>query len=435
MDRDPQSLTEDLRAYDDVVLALDPQHYWKLLETSSTFADSGYGNKALTVTGAPTRGVATGLTDILGVTFAPESSLAAATPLPATTTTFSILVLIKPLHDYVDAVGLIFGSEPFGDATGLQLTHATRQVTWTTVTGSNFSAGLILPKRQTSLVGLVVTAGVPQWSLNGVPYDTDAASVITTIVTQTPDIFGSNVANTTELRATVSRFAYFPGVALTEAEVAAVWSARFSCHTQTLAVVNRALAHLGQSRALTSVSADTTPAGVAARLHYNTAVDAILRAWAWPFANRYAALTLVGGTSATAVNSDWQYSYRTPDRLLRAIRVIQPGTKRAHDPNAPPFRVEQDALGSLLFTDQEDAELEYTVRPTCVALQGDVLFREAVSWYLASLLVPTLSKHEETVQFCLAMADATVKRAQASAANEEEPQNTNRNDPDWITGR
>ncbi len=200
-------------------------------------------------------------------------------------------------------------------------------------------------------------------------------------------------------------------------------------------MVIQALAHLEQSVAITNLSSDATAAGVSFRLHYATAVESVLRAYAWPFATRLATLELVGGTASMPVNSHWQYSYRAPDRMIRALRIVKESLKRAHDPNPHPRELGQDALGTLVFTDVPDAELEYIVRPTCPALQGDALFREALAAYLAFLMGPTHGKDQRLTEKCANIFNFKIKQAEAAAANEEVPQNTNRNDPPWLTAR
>ena len=439
MDRDPQAITEDVRDFDAAVAALDPQHFWKFTQASSHAPDSGFGNITLNLTGAPAFAQATGLDGITGVQLASGSFFTGASALPASTTTFTILALVKLLTDYLDTPGLLFGDHVAGP--GLYLTQTTRVPYFQTVTGVDRPDGQdTLPNRTTFQLGIVVTAGVSRFYLNGVGYaGAGTGSTDSVIETFTPTRVGAVDATTGRLRALVSRLVYMPGVALTEAQIAELWSTRFSCHAASLAIVNKALSEIGQSRALTNLSTDTTPAGVAARLHLGSSIEAVLYAFAWPWANRYETLTRVGGTDSVAVNSDWQYSYRAPDRIVRALRLVQPGMKRRYDPNPPPFYLGQDALGPLVFTDFTDATngtvLEFTARTSCPASQGGAWFRNALQWYLSACFAPTLSKNEKTKEFCLAMAQSWLDRAATGAANEEQPQDTNRNDPSWLTAR
>jgi hypothetical protein len=433
MDRDPNAITDDVKDFDAAVAALDPPHFWKFNDTSGNAVDSGYLLKNLSVTGSPGYAQATGFTGISGVRIA-TGSFFASSSLTATSTTFSIFAFVKILTDYIDDGALLFGLN--SNAHGLNVTHSTRKISWRYASGNHFATALDgLTVRRTYGVGLVVTAGEPQWYLDGVPVDTDDTSPTTALASITPNRVGATAAASSEFRGDLARLAYFPGIALTADQMAELWSRRFSCHTSTLAVVNQALDHIGQNRALTNLSTDTTPSGVAVRLHLGPAIEATLRRYSWPFANRYATLELVDGSEETAVNSDWQYAYRVPDGMVRALRIVKVGGKRAHDPEPIPFRHEQDSLGGLIYTDYPDAELEYTIRGTCPAQQGDVFFRAALAWTLSSMLVPSLSKNERTIEFCLAMAGAAIDEAKAGVANEEVPQDTNDNLPPWLTAR
>lgn len=440
MDRDPNSLTDDVSDFDAAIAALDPIHFWKMNETSGDLADSGYGNITLQDTGSPTYAAETGLTGLTGVQFNSGSFFTPATALPASTTTFTILALLKPLHDYIDPAGAILFDH--SAATGFYYSPPNLGLRLATATGADASSDLdggVTLRGTAQLIGIVSDGAAATFYRNGIAY-AGGDGTDDTIDTFTPTRVGATAAGANRLRAVLSRLVYMPGVALTTEQIATIWSARFACHTATLAVANRALSHIGESKAVTSLKAvadggDATVAGVSLRLHLPTAIESILTDYTWPFATRYADLDVVGGTTTTAVNSDWQYSYRAPDRMLRVIRIVKPGQKRAYDSTPPAFKLGQDAVGTLIFTDEPDAELEYVIRPTCPALQGGVHFREALSWYTAALLVPTIGKNEKTQADCYQMAGMYFARATGTEANQEEPQDRNQNGPDWITGR
>jgi len=433
MDRDPQAITDDIATVALALAALDPEHFWPLTESGTSGADSGYGSKAITLSGTPTRQVSLGY-GLVGTRFDGSNDFGsiAATP-RASSTTFSILAWLKPSLGGDTNQSVLSASG--GSGPGFYFNTDARKPYFIHTGGFDLAADLpALAYRTLALIAIRVTAGVAEFGLNGVFYEGGGGSD-PNIPTFTPDRVGGNSGSTGRLCGDVGNVVYMPGVLITDQQFAELWAQRHPCHTASLAVVNQALSKLGQSRALTDLSTDATPAGVEARLQYPTAVESVLRAFAWPFANRYEVLELVEGTAAVAVNSDWQYSYRAPDRMVRAIRIVRPGLKRLYDPAPPPFAIGQDAHGWLLFTDYEDAELEYTTRTVCPALHGDVFFREALSWYLAYLMAPTVAKDEQKAQACLSMFGATLSRAVAGAANEQEPQDTNQNDPDWITNR
>lgn len=207
-----------------------------------------------------------------------------------------------------------------------------------------------------------------------------------------------------------------------------------ACREPSTEIANLALSHLGINKQIESVLLDNTAESIVVRLHFARVVNAVLRAFAWPFATRYETLTLVAGTAATAANHDWQYSYRAPSDAIFARRILGVGKKRAPDPNPPRFRIGSDLDGSLVYTNEAAAELEYTARTSCPAIYGDALFLEALEWRLAWAIGPALAKDQKAVDNCLRTYELLIARARVVGANEGEADD-NRVDPDWISGR
>lgn len=207
-----------------------------------------------------------------------------------------------------------------------------------------------------------------------------------------------------------------------------------ACREPSTEIANLALSHLGINKQIESVLLDNTAESIVVRLHFARVVNAVLRAFTWPFATRYETLTLVDGDEDTPANNDWQYSYRSPSDAIFARRILGVGKKRTPDPNPPRFRVGSDIDGPLVYTNEPDAELEYTARTSCPAIYGDALFLEALEWRLAWAIGPALAKDQKTVDNCLRTYELLVARAEVVGANEGEPDD-HRVDSDWIAGR
>jgi hypothetical protein len=113
-----------------------------------------------------------------------------------------------------------------------------------------------------------------------------------------------------------------------------------SCLAASTTVLGIALGRIGISKSVGI--ADNSAEALMARLVWNHAVDTTLRDFPWPFATRYAHLTLVSGSLALPVNRDWTYSYRRPIDCVfeRRIAVDRSG---AVDPTPPPFALSSDA--------------------------------------------------------------------------------------------
>lgn len=212
-----------------------------------------------------------------------------------------------------------------------------------------------------------------------------------------------------------------------------------TCQFYTRAIVNRALHHIGISKRLVNLETDATEEAYQSRDHIKEDINAVLREFDWPFATRYMELVLVGGTETEPVNADWQYSYRGPNAMMKARRIVgQADQRRTYDPNPIAFRLGMDDDGPLVFcnetaTDDVPLTLEYTVRHLCPAFYGDALFREALAWKHAASLAMALSRDSRKQAFCLEMYRNLLPRASAPAANEQQQ------DPDgdasWIQDR
>jgi hypothetical protein len=95
-------------------------------------------------------------------------------------------------------------------------------------------------------------------------------------------------------------------------------------------LANRALRHLGVRGRITDLSTDVTAEGVALNELYLPVVIRTLKIVPWRFARKVAALTLVetftGGTTASD-QPEWNYSYRLPEDCLQPLRVHYAGVR------------------------------------------------------------------------------------------------------------
>jgi hypothetical protein len=281
-----------------------------------------------------------------------------------------------------------------------------------------------------------------------------------------------------------------------------------------LSVVNRALIRIG-ARTIGALS-DQSREATAVRLLFEDELQTVLRDFPWAFATRYAELAAVAGpvtwdnalvqvwdvartyeekdvvsrsnivyyalretvgddptTSASDwtttepqdANADWIHAYRTPADLLAARRLVKEMTRRVYDDNPFPFRVGTDDGGELLYTDAEQAVLEYTARIDAAVLRGDALFKDAFAWRLASDLALTLAQvdpdeveqrgrgtdamaaagkqpaakannaaaRQRVAQWALGQYAAVMERAKDANANENQAEKTG--DAPWIEER
>lgn len=211
------------------------------------------------------------------------------------------------------------------------------------------------------------------------------------------------------------------------------------CEVYTRKQVNLALARIGVSKQITNLNTDTGEEATLARQFVLEDVNTTLRDFDWSWATQYANLVLVGGTATVPVNRDWQYSYRAPNRLIKARRIVgQAGQQRTYDPNPIKFRLGVDATGPLVFcnvlaTTDVPLVLEYTERLTCPAFYGDPLFRDALAWKFAHSFAMPLAKDSKKQEYCLTMYRLALQNAAPVQANESQPAPDG--DAAWISGR
>jgi len=195
-------------------------------------------------------------------------------------------------------------------------------------------------------------------------------------------------------------------------------------------IVNLALLRIGVTRAIANVDTEQSREAVSARLAFDDERDFVLRDFPWPWASTYATGQLVTGSSTTPANRDWIFAYRYPSDCLMVRRLV---TSAGRSDTAPPsFAIGRDSQGRLIYTNQEEAEFEYTARVTNPE-EFDALFVSMLAWKLASVLAPALSRIENMTTNAIKMYEIEKSKAQSRALNEG--QAAPPLDAEWVRGR
>lgn len=147
-----------------------------------------------------------------------------------------------------------------------------------------------------------------------------------------------------------------------------------------VSIMNVALGRLGQ--AAIADENEVSAAATAARAVYDPARRAVLRDFRWNFALRVESLARLSTTPP-----DYAYAYALPSGCLKALRLRRPGNTDDSSDTAP---LQYVIRGKTLFTDVEDAVLEYTFNEEDTD-QFDSLFEEALTYKLASELAMPLA--------------------------------------------
>ena len=218
-----------------------------------------------------------------------------------------------------------------------------------------------------------------------------------------------------------------------------------SCLSASTRLVNLALSRCGVAGKVVDLATDLSAEADAARTVYKTELDATLRDFPWPFATRYATLTLVAGTEDDAVNGDWQYSYRAPTGSLLVRRIVDPTVGRRWSATPIPFRMGQDATGDLIYCDEPgevleadaDVDVEYTWRPDCPASVADPIFRSAAAWRLAAALAVPLGRDIKLADRAQRNYLLELEKAKLVHAQEQQQQDSSSafGDAEWIRAR
>lgn len=194
-------------------------------------------------------------------------------------------------------------------------------------------------------------------------------------------------------------------------------------------ICNLALSHLGIAKPIANLSTEQSQEASACRVFYEITRDTVLKDYPWPFCTKIAAIALVEEDP----NVEWQYSYRYPSDCL-AVRKILSGVRNETSSERIPYKISSDSQGLLIFSDLEEAEMEYTVKITDANLYSTD-FILAFSFRLASYLAPRLTAGDpfKLADRMLQMYRLEMSKATANAFNEEQRDPTP--DPELIQER
>jgi len=149
-------------------------------------------------------------------------------------------------------------------------------------------------------------------------------------------------------------------------------------------ICNQAIRHLGSGKTIASIT-EASDEARACRAFYDSTLEEILAEYPWPFAKRFVTLSLVEEFD----DGEWTFSYRYPTDCLYLHRLLS-GSRQDSTDSKVDYVVLSDAAGRLIYTDLEDAELEYTTRATDPSLWPP-LFTEAFGYKLAMKIAPSIT--------------------------------------------
>jgi hypothetical protein len=179
-------------------------------------------------------------------------------------------------------------------------------------------------------------------------------------------------------------------------------------------VCNVALGFIGDSTVIQNMDTESSPQALALRLYFDDTRDEALRDFPWTFAKRSELLTPVEDNP----NDDWDFSYRYPSDCLFVRRVW--GVVRTPTlTETIKYDIGSDTTGRLIYTDEDDAEIEFTARIEDVS-QWPVDFTFAFAYLLAAKISGRLLKSDPIGMGERMMRAYSMQMLKARANNENE---------------
>lgn len=146
-----------------------------------------------------------------------------------------------------------------------------------------------------------------------------------------------------------------------------------------------AISHLGIGKEIANVVSEQSKEAAACRRFYDIAYQSMLTDHDWNFTTEFYTLELIEENPT----DEWAYSYRMPSNCLKIRRILSGARVETLEAKIP-YKILKDSVGLLLYTDQPEAEIEYTKNvddPTFYPAQ----FQMALSFKLAAYIAPRIT--------------------------------------------
>jgi len=186
--------------------------------------------------------------------------------------------------------------------------------------------------------------------------------------------------------------------------------------SQKTEVANLAISHLGQGKEIANIDSDRSSEALTMKRYLPIAIQVVLKDFPHSFSNVTSELALV----EEQPNDEWAFSYRYPTDCLQMLRILS-GVRNDTRQSRVNYKIGKDVAGKLIYTDKEDAVLEYTQNITDTdRFPPDLTL--ALSFLLASLAAPRLTGEDpfKMGERAMNMYLLYKGKAEVSDANEEQ---------------
>jgi len=181
-------------------------------------------------------------------------------------------------------------------------------------------------------------------------------------------------------------------------------------------IANLALSHIGIGKEIANLTTENSEEAGAARRFFNTSRDEVLRDFPWPFATEFRTLALI----TEDPTDEWRFSYAYPSDAVRMVR-LKSGIRNDNLQSKVRYKIVRGVSGREIYTDEEDAEAEFTFRETDTQRFADD-FVMAFSYKLAIRIAPRLTRGDpfKLQERVFRFYTMEIAKAQATALNEQE---------------
>lgn len=190
-------------------------------------------------------------------------------------------------------------------------------------------------------------------------------------------------------------------------------------------ICNMAISHLGIGKEIADLDTEKSSEAGACRRFYDVARDSSLRGFNWPFARQFSTLNLITDNttqidSTSSYLPEWNYYYAVPSGCLSIHRVLS-GARNDSRQSRVPYILVQTQSGPQIYTDQINAQIEYTSQLTDTSLYPPD-FVMAFSFLLASYIAPRITGGDnfQIGKMALEQYLSAISMAKAKALNEEQ---------------
>lgn len=181
-------------------------------------------------------------------------------------------------------------------------------------------------------------------------------------------------------------------------------------------ICNLALRHLGR-RGVSNVDTERSPEAIVCKQFYPLVVKKVMRDWRYNITTKRRALGLI----EEEPNDEWAYAYQYPVDCLDFGQIVN-GQREQTEGTPTPFRVVKGDAGTVIWTDQAEAEGEYTAFDNDPARYPEDLVL-VISLLLASYIAPSITGGDQygLGQLAEKRYQSELSQARANAANEHQP--------------